>query len=853
MRVASIALGIVDYFDPQLASSQARLHFAADDALAFHRYVTTAWSGDRDLHLCLRDREADQAGFEQAIGTVAAAGPLDLFLLYLSGHGEVRANEGWFCLADAASGESSFTSSEIDRLFSTIDTRQVLVIADYCYAEASMAGSRFFGALEARTARIYIASARSSQKAWEDTGLKRSILSDVLLKAIASGSPLAERDGTIDVETRLIPHLREQVPLEAAVRKRGAIQEPVTGGLASEPIWLPTVAARDMRRKLSISDTLRMRLRRLLAVGAIAVLTAWMIADLLVYHLTVGPNGTILIRPGLTVLYGLTPYHLGREVDTGFVVEDLSTRDQDSFRRLSRGTEFGFTTRKDRDGLALWLTQLETALGSSSAARARMLARADTPQMESDDPPPVWEAAFIAYAGATEPRSIADRIYPAPSSIEVNCGRPVAEQLDFTLLDVPPDVFARDLAWRALRIEGALHLGEIIQIVTAVAYRTAHAEQAQHVERDMEALAVAAALSTSQSWPQLPNLSGWCEGAPAALVRALTGDDRTRAGAEAALVAGLPSARSLLGEDLPHPQLAAASALTALVSRGPLQDRTVEEIVASFERSGEHLGLDTPLNRLLFETAAHQPLPEHFRTRTFELLDHEEGAADFEAIEGFRLLARNSDYLTSAERSALRAWLNREGESNRTLSNLHEGLGYLAQVMPLRSEEIAWLVARLSPYSWLPRQAVSYRGETMISASDGEAAVALARVYQRQSLEREVIERLLTIAAHRTDLEERSAMLRGLAFPKERLDHEIVEGLSGQKTSAVMRRLYVDIAVEQMREMPSDERARILANLFQRWHRSRAPELRLALGEIIGRVVAKGPSARLLTGRLECQ
>lgn len=832
MRVASIALGIVAYPDPRLNSSQARLHFAVEDALAFHRYVTTAWSGDQDRHLYLMDQEADRNGIQQAIGTVAASGPLDLFLLYLSGHGEVRAHEGWFCLADAVSGEPSLTSSEIDRLLSTIDSGQVLVIADYCYAEASMAGSHFFAALEGRSARIYIASARSSQKAWEDTELKRSILSDVLLKAMASGSPLAERDGTVDVETRLIPHLREQVPLEAAVRKRGTVQEPVTGGSSSGPIRLPTVAARDMRRNLSISDTLRMRLRRILAVGAIAVLAAWMISDLLAYHLALGSNGAILIRPGLAALYGLPPIHLGREVDTGFAVQDLSPRDQDAFRRLSRGSDFGFTTRTDRDGLALWLAQLEPALKSSSAARARMLARADIPQMEGDDPPPVWEAAFVAYANATAPRSIADRIYPAPHPVGVDCGRPVGEQQDFTLLDVPPDVFARDLVWRALRIEDARHQSEIIQLVTAVVYRGAHAEQAAEVGQDIEALAAAAALLTSRSWPLLPNLGGWCEGAPAALVRALIGDDRTRAGAEAALIAGLPSAPSLPGEDLPYPQMASVAALTALVSRGPLRDRTVEEIVASFESSGEPLGLDTPLNGLLFETAAYESLPQHFRARIFELLEREEG----DAIEGFRLLARNSNYLTSAERSALRIWLDREGEANRTLSALHEGLGYLALVMPLRPEEIAWLEARLSPYSWLPRQTVSYRGETIISASDGEAAVALARVNQRQPLDREVIERILTIAAHRTDLEERSAMLRGLGFTMERLDREIVGELSSQKTSATVRKLYIDVAVEQLRVIPPGDRARLLSSLFQQWQRSRAPEMRLSLGEIIGRV-----------------
>jgi len=838
MRVASIALGIITYSDPRLALSKARLHFAADDADAFHRYVTTAWDGSRDLHLCLTDEKASRNELEQAIKLMAGAGPLDLFLLYLSGHGEVRAHQGWFCLADARSGEPSLTSTEIDRLLSTIDADQVVVIADYCHAEASLASSRFFTVLEGHSARIYIASARTNQKAWEDAELKRSILSDVLLKSIASGSPLAERDGTVDIEARLIPHLREQVPLEAAVRKRGAVQEPVTGGSASRPIRLPTVAAREMRRNLSISETVRMRLRRILTVGAISLLAVWIFADLLVYHLAMGPNGTILVRPGPAALYRLTPYHLGREVDTGFDVQDLSPRSQEAFLRLSRGSEFGFTTRNDRDGLALWLSQLEPTLTSSSAARARMLARADTPQMENNDPPPVWEAAFVAYASATERRRIADMIYPAPPRIEVDCGGPVREQFDFTLLNVTPDVFASDLAWRALRVD-ALHQEEIIQLVTAVAYRVAHAEESTQISIDTEALADAVTLMTSPSRPRLIGLTGWCEGAPAALVRALTGDDRTRIGAEAALVAGLPTAPSPPGEDPPPPQMAAIAALTTLVNRVRLQYQTVEEIVAAFDRSGEGLGLDAPFNRLLLDTAANQPLPSHFRIRLFNILGRKVDAEDFETIVAFRLLARNANHLTAAERGTLRAWLNRNGEANRTSSLLHEGLGYLALVMPLRAEEVDWLVARLSPYSWFTPETVGYRGEMIISASDEKAAVALGRVNQRQSLDREVIDRLLTIAAHRTDLKERTALLRGLGYSQERFDRQVLETLSNQKTSAVMRRLYINIAIEQLRLMPTDECAHILTCLFLHWQRSRAPDLRLALGEIIGRVVAE--------------
>ncbi len=838
MRTASIAVGIENYVDPLLASSQSRLHYATDDASGFHRYASSAWSSEQCLHLCLLDNEADQNGLEQAFRTVKSSGSLDLFLLYLSGHGEVQGREGWFCLADAVTGQHSLTSADIDRLLFMINAEQVLVIADYCYAEASLAASRFFAALEGRAARKYIASARSNQQAWEDSTLKRSIFSDIFLKSIAIGSPLAERDGKIDVEAKLFPCLREQVPLEVAARKRGRVQEPVIGGLASGNIWLLTVAMRDMRRALSISDTLRMRLRRILAVGAIAIITLWIFSDLLFYHLVIGPNGAIWVRPGLAALHALSPFHLVSEVDTGFEVQDISIREQDTFLQLSQGSIHGVSTRKDRDGLAMWLGQLEAVLTPSSSARTRMITRADTPDLQSEDPPPVWEAAFVAYANASDVRTIADRVYPSLPPIELDCERPFNDQLDFSILNVPSDVFARDILWRALRIEGSRNQDEIIQLITAVAYRVAYAQKSEQVEREIEALIGAAKILKSRSWKQIPSLKLWCEGVPAVLVRSVIGNADSRASAEASLISALPSSSiTNNGENYPKYEMAAIAALTSLVTLRPLQESTIKGIVNSFVKSGELLGLDTPLNRLLLETSANQPLPQNYRAKLFKLLSCNTGTDNFEAVEAFRLLARNSSHLSSIELSALKTWLSCQGESYRTDSTLHEGLGYLAQATPLKPEEIGWLVNQLSPYSFLTPQTVSYRGVNIIGASDGAVAIALARINRQQPLAQEVIERLRTIAANRHDLHKRKVMLRGLGFKNERFEQSVFEGLSAQKHSAVMRRLYIDVAVEQLHMMPLEERLCIISKLFLRWQRTRAPEIRLAFGEIIGRVM----------------
>jgi hypothetical protein len=837
MRVASLSLGIVAYTDARLATSSAKLQFAADDARVFHRYARAAWPGEDGLHLLLNDGEATAASVARAFSEIAASSPYELFLLYMSGHGEAVPEGGWFYLADAVSGSPSLTRAELDGLLEGIVAEEVLVVADYCHAEASLAGSAFFGSLRGTSARFFIASARTSQKAWEDDALERSILSDLLLRGLASTSPLADRDGTLDVETQLVPFLREQVPLEAASRKRGAVQEPVFGGVGVTGIRLPTVSATDMRRTMTIAQTLRARLRRIIGIGAAASLGAWLILDLLFFHLAAGPAGEIRVRPGLAALYQLAPFHLGTEIDTGFSAADLKAGDQDAFRRLSRGEEIGLATHKDRDRLSTWLAILEPSLNGRARRRALMLARGTLPRHEaSSDPPPIREAAFLALAAGASRRAVADALYPAPPPADLDCNRPTAQQIDFGLLDIPSEPFARDLAWRALRIDHSRHAGELAELVKPVSYRIASGRSAV-AAADLEALAAAVDEIAQGPGLVMPQLSGWCENPAAALVRALAGAPREQIAAQAALTAALPRMELEPGAEWPAREAAAIAALNALSSRIRLHPDTVNAIASSFATSGEALGLDTPLNRLLLTTALHQPLPTQVRATLFRTARAAADPSAFEALAAFRLLARNSRFLTASELKTMRVWLDRFGPQNRTISEFHEALGNLAWVIQLGPEEIGWLAARLSPDSWLPPATVSYRGETVIAASDAEAAIALGKVAQRQQLPEETMKRLRTIAANRRDLPERAMLLRGLAGPRgaqRDAPAAILDDVRAAKGSALMRSLAIDVAVERLSALPPAETGEALLALLDIWKRLRAPEDKMAIATIIG-------------------
>lgn len=104
MRCASICLGVVDYVSDHYRQSSLALRFAASDAEAFFQY-SKAISDARDdaaRHHLIVNGDANFITLNKAFASVESIGSLDLFILYLSGHGEVDGDAfGWFCLVDA--------------------------------------------------------------------------------------------------------------------------------------------------------------------------------------------------------------------------------------------------------------------------------------------------------------------------------------------------------------------------------------------------------------------------------------------------------------------------------------------------------------------------------------------------------------------------------------------------------------------------------------------------------------------------------------------------------------------------------------------------------------------------------
>src|SRR3982074_208348 len=99
MRCASVCVGVVDYVDAHYRESELHLRHATSDAKAFFRYtkaISDDAPDDSELHHLLADRDATAQKLDAAFASVEKAKRLELFLLYLSGHGELGdATGGW--------------------------------------------------------------------------------------------------------------------------------------------------------------------------------------------------------------------------------------------------------------------------------------------------------------------------------------------------------------------------------------------------------------------------------------------------------------------------------------------------------------------------------------------------------------------------------------------------------------------------------------------------------------------------------------------------------------------------------------------------------------------------------------
>lgn len=861
MRWISLAVGIVDYANEHYRNSEMRLRFAAHDARAFCRYATFAGSDISDqkpLHRLLLDRAATADRLRSEIADLAAAGPAEVFFLYLSGHGEQGdADGGWFCLADAQPGCVSLGHHFLEELLYKIRAEHVCLVIDCCYAEAVVSNLRFFTELEGRSGRRLIASARRDQRSWEDESLQRSLFSDVLLRALSTDSPIATPSGYVDVEGALLPHLRQQVPLIASAYKKGHVQEPVSGGISSVDLRLPTVASQSLGRPLTPAQAIRAAVRRI-AFGAIAAgVLSLLLMDVLVYHLAVDGAGEIVVRPGLRFSFNLQPFHLIAPIDTGFRISNVDLRSGDLVSKLAEGSAWGFRTHVGQDGQRTWLEALLKGLDQRVASATRVLARGEpTSFRPDDDAAPVIEAAFLSRLTEIPANRIGHNLYKNTMRVEIACDQDVSRKMDFALLQSGPEVFRHDAFWMASTApaNGADRASQLFELVKLNAYRFFHRKNDDDRVAEFAAFAVAAEamagsdenmeafrIAVKNQWPKVKGT--WCE-LPGTFALAMATDDEASKAAEL----GLWSILKLFRRDTQHDlatvqQSMAAEGLARLARRRSVDFNKVNDLVAQIESDGAALSTNIPTHVLLSNLATVQPLPTVFIEHLFDKLDHPQGEFDFDPLTAARLLACNGHFLDDRHKASIKQWLKVHAVQFRTMSEIHEALGCQALESPLEVAEQAVLIAQLSPTSLFPPRVVDYRGEMVISATGDSAAVALGKAAQKYFLDQRLVDQLASIGAARSDLKSRSEILLGLAnqWYGGALDPTLIyRRLRAVRSDAVQRELEIFTVVSLLKHSSPIQREAVIGELLRFWRGETEPELRIAIARIVGTTLSVG-------------
>ena len=854
MRTASVSIGVVDYEQSYYRSSSMWLRHAAADAAAFHRYASTGWSAPYGDHTLLQDARATLADMERTFSRLASGPRLDLLLVYLSGHGEVdKAGNGWFCLCDARQGETSLGTGALDSLLGRVNADRVILLVDCCHAEALVSGMPFFSKLDGNSTRVFVASARASQRAWEDESLRRSLFSDVLLRALSTASSIADSRGQVDLDAKLVPYLREQVPLNAAALKRGIEQTPVSGGRAVSTTMLPIVTGQSLGRELSVGETVRRRARQLIVAVAFAAIAAVCLIDALAYHLAVSGSGIILERPGLRWTYGLMPFHLGRSVETDTALDDLDPLRDDFFRSLADGGIYGLAGHLDDSGLRPSHAAIRGVLRETRHTSHAALATGEFIALEPDFvPAPVEEAAFLSELTGQPTADVGKQLYPLPDSRMLACEANPRLHYDFEILLAPSRTFEQDAAWMALTApdDPSGRAAAVAMLTQLAAYRASSVEREMELSTEIDIFESAVWSLRSRSIDQkafgqaaaqalAPLLQGWCLG-HARLALATLSEPGRRGELEQAM---LGDAMPLL-DDLPFGRRTARQVLAyrslALLAKRGLLDRHVisvleERVAARFF----DLCDDSSITVLIRSAAEAQPLSEGLVKGLRSLITTAGSADDPGAACAFSVLAANGMFLPTDARAEILAWAAQNADELRTVSSFHDGIGFLPAIGDHDERYRDILVARLSPMSRFPPEASSYRGAPIISPRDEGALLGLGRIAQITDLPDDVLERLANAAIGRTDIESREVILSGLAASWYRdigssdLADAFVRRFEAARMDSARRMLESEIAAVRLRNSSGVDRKATIAALLSIWREAVEPEIRVAIARSI--------------------
>ena len=777
MNVAAAIFGISEYSDDILNSGPNKLYYAAADAVSFERYVRAAWAAASRLTIeCRTDRAATSTEWSTSIERLSTFKP-DLFIAYLAGHA-VLADEdnAVFCFADAHDGSGVLTSEELDLGLASIGAGTSILFLDCCHAEALVAGMRFFRRLDGRRARLFLCSARTDQKAWEDAAIQHGLFSNALIRGLADTSPLLSVDGYVGIED-LFVFVSEDVSKRAFADKNQARQEPVRGGVSAYGPRLPAASHASLGDQISTYDALATTVRRWLARATVLLVVFIVVTDLTFQHLLVNADGDIVARSGLRIFDPLRRTLPGGIVDTGFDRSDLNQsegEDNVAFNALKTGSLVAYRLHTS----SAWPAKLRPLL-AKKARRALAIFLHAFPDADTDpydptfDPPPIAEhLAVLALRHTKDRNAAAAFVYKLPD-FDRECDEDVTNKRDFSQLNPSTSRFLKELDWRLVSA------GDFRESLRIVAYRYFVRGRELSSGNPVTTYDGVREFKRLAEWARAPQFrtvlrsiehpQSWC-GVGEALVVALNDDPDVAGFAETALLKRLEEqVREVSGDLLGADAQMALSLLAIVANHRTLKDRTVDRVSRFLREDERGLNGRQDFVEWLTAIAPLMPFPKTTRVFLFETLSAPPKEHDFRQTTAFGILARNAQHLADADRALVASW----GEDNRnefhTFDSYANGIAYLA---PFLSEEfvqnyLSSVVTRADPARAIAPPQRSWRGDLLITQTHIPEWFAISKIAQHRLLPKRLASQLLTFAAVVAPRDVRREALLAVAYQRD--------------------------------------------------------------------------------------
>ena len=850
MRVGAALFGVSRYAAQALNDGPNRLQYAADDVRSFASYARAAWANADSLTLRLAtDDGASSASWTEAIDILHEA-RLDLFIGYLAGHGIKRDSDHYhFCLHDAdiedGSQQGIISGADVDHAFARIGARTSILFLDCCHAEGIVAGTFYFRTLNGDRARLFLVSARSDQRAWEDHAVGHGLFSNAVTQGLADGSTIAAPDGFVDVEA-LFARVSEQVAARAFSRKGRARQEPIRGGATAAPVRLPTASVAALEDQVSTYDALRLSLRRWLQRVLLMTVAATVVTDLSFQHLAVDAEGDIVARSGIHLFDPFRRTLPGGIVDTGFGADDIAQRDEvdtSDYDALREGRLLANRLR----GLGGWPTKLGPLLKPRVQASLSLLLSGELPvsaevfESAMHRPPLDELAARISLkAGETIDSAARNFEYLVPEE-SLDCAADISRTFDFSHLSPSTTEFLKELDWRMVlakdRSRALATAGRLVAYRLHVNVREGSFGEDPTYDPRSE-FARFAAWSTGSAVSDF-DTGGWCE--PVALLFAALGSEGdVAAAAERALVETVRAFDLATHGDAAPTEVEISLMLLAIIAQHRALEGATIDGVARFLREDER-GLDGPpiFVQWLSTIAPLTPFPDLTREFLLDALTRPETEFEFRQLSAFEILCRQVLYLDETDRELLLNWRRDNQDEFGTFDSFADGVAFLAPFMPREEihSQIQDMSARTSAAHALVPLVTNWRGEMMISQTDLPEWMAIARMAQAVDLSPAAKEDLAAYASVAPERAPRTAALLAVAHQNDIIrsrDWPAFRRTLGHSTAEAWRRnLLVDAAATQLCVDSASERRSAFDELIALWKRERAPVIRLGLGRTL--------------------